>query len=85
MATLYAENVPEERYQALREQARRNHRSIAGEVIELLREHVPTRKEMAARQETIRRLRRIGNGAVGKSRSRSFPASEQMQREDRRR
>src|SRR5690348_2693725 len=59
MATLYAENVPDERYQALREQARRNHRSIAGEVIELLREHVPTRKELAARQATIRRLQRI--------------------------
>jgi plasmid stability protein len=84
MATLYAENVPEERYQALRERARRNHRSIAGELIELLREHVPTSKELAARQATIRRLQRIRNARGGRRRG-SFAASEEIQREDRQR
>ena len=85
MATLYAENIPEDRYEALREQARRNHRSIAGEVVELLKEHVPTRKELAARQARIHRLASIRDGSVSKRRSCSFPSSEEMQREDRRR
>jgi len=83
MATLYAENIPEDRYAALREQARRNHRSIAGEVVELLKEHVPTRKELAARQATIRRLAGIRDRSVNTRRSRSFPPSEEIQREDR--
>lgn len=83
MATLYAENIPEDRYEALREQARRNHRSIAGEVVELLREHVPTRKELAARQAAIHRMASIRDRSVSKRRSRSFPPSEDMQREDR--
>ncbi len=85
MATLYAENIPEDRYEALREQARRNHRSIAGEVVELLKEHVPTRKELAARRATIQRMASIRDRGVSKRRSRSFPASEDIQREDRRR
>ncbi len=83
MATLYAENIPDDRYEALREQARRNHRSIAGEVIELLKEHVPTRKELAARQATIHRLEGIRDGIASKRRSRSSASSEEMQREDR--
>ena len=36
MATLYVENVPDELYEALRKRARRNRKSIAAEVLELL-------------------------------------------------
>jgi len=31
MATLYVENVPDEFYEALRNRAKQNHKSIAGE------------------------------------------------------
>ena len=37
MATLYVENVPDEIYKALRKRARANRKSIAAEVISLLR------------------------------------------------
>src|SRR5215469_15197381 len=38
MATLYVENVPDDIYKALRERARKNHTSIAAEVIGLLKD-----------------------------------------------
>ncbi len=81
MPTLYVENVPENLYEALRERARRRHRSIAAEVLALLEENVPTEKELQARQEFLRRLQRIHS-----KRSRSsgrFPSTEGMQRRDR--
>ena len=81
MPTLYVENVPENLYEALRERARRRHRSIAAEVLALLEENVPTEKELQARQEFLRRLQRIRS-----KRSRSsgpFPSTEEMQRLDR--
>ena len=37
MATLYVRNVPEEVYEALRQQAKRNGRSISAETIMILR------------------------------------------------
>ncbi len=81
MPTLYVENVPENLYEALRERARRRHRSIAAEVLALLEENVPTEKELQARQEFLRRLQRIRSK---KSRSSGrFPSTEAMQRQDR--
>jgi hypothetical protein len=51
MATLYVENVPDDRYEALREQAKRNGRSISAEVIDLLAERVPTQADLQRRHE----------------------------------
>jgi plasmid stability protein len=39
MATLCVKNVPDDRYEALRRQAKRNHRSIRAEFLELLQTH----------------------------------------------
>ena len=81
MPTLYVENVPEDLYQALREQARANQSSIAAEVISLLRSNVPTSKEVARRQEVLKRILGIQRRRTGSERG--FPSAEQMQREDR--
>ena len=81
MPTLYVENIPRNLYEALRERARRRHRSIAAEVLALLEENIPTEKELQARQEFLRRLERI---RPKKSRSSGpFPSTEEMQRQDR--
>ena len=83
MATLYVENVPDDLYQALREHAKRNHKSIAGEVISLLKERIPTTAELATRQELfdyVMRLKQSAAPAAG-----PFPSTEKMIREDRER
>ncbi len=81
MATLYVENVPDDLYQALREQARQHRKSITAEVLSMLAENVVTAAERRARQRFLRqaqllRSHRPGSTAV-------FPASEELQREDR--
>jgi plasmid stability protein len=83
MPTLYVENVPDELYEALRERARENRKSIAAEVLTLLEENVPTAKELARRKELLQRMRKLHVKRSGLS-SR-FPTSEEMQREDRQR
>ena len=59
MATLYAENIPDDRYEALRKRAKTNRRSVAAEILSLLEEHVPTEKELKAWKEAVRRLERL--------------------------
>jgi plasmid stability protein len=81
MPTLYVENVPEELYEALRARARTRRNSISAEVIHLLEENVPTRQELARRQRLLKLATAISGrkaAAMG-----SFPAAEEMQREDR--
>ena len=81
MATLYVENVPEDRYEALRSQARKNHRSIAAEVLSLMEEHVPTAEELASRQKLFELALELSKQkplAPG-----PFPSAEEMLREDR--
>jgi plasmid stability protein len=81
MATLYVENVPDDLYKALRERARQQRKSIAAEVLSLLAENVVTAAERKARQLFLRQAQRLRS-----QRARSgaaFPASEEMQREDR--
>jgi plasmid stability protein len=81
MATLYVENVPDDLYEALRARARQHRRSIAGEVLSLLEDNIPTARELRARQEFFRQVQRFQS-----RRARSagpFPSSEEMQREDR--
>lgn len=81
MPTLYVENVPEELYQALRERAQANRRSLAAEVLSLLAQHVPTPSELARRKELLRAARRIR--ARRPSAPGPFPSAEEMLREDR--
>jgi plasmid stability protein len=82
MPTLYVENVPLELYEALRRQARQQRRSMASEVISLLEQHVPTERELRERRKWLRRIQSLQTR--GRSR-RSFPSTEDMQREDRER
>ena len=83
MATLYVENVPDELYEALRSQAKSRRRSIAAEVVELLKENIPTEKEMKERHEWVRKLERLRKQSAGSRRT--FPSTEEMIREDRER
>lgn len=80
MPTLYVENVPEDRYEALRKQARDHHRSIAAEVIALLEENVPTEQEMEKRRELYEYAKRMHER---KPLEGHFPSTEEMIREDR--
>jgi plasmid stability protein len=47
MPTLYVENVPEALYDALRQRARGNRKSISAEVQAILEDNVPTSQELA--------------------------------------
>lgn len=83
MATLYVENVPDELYEALRSRAKQNRKSIAGEVISLLEENVPTSHELKRRQRLFQQVLKL---RAGKPESPGrFPSTEEMQREDRER
>jgi plasmid stability protein len=80
MATLYVENVPTDLYEALRQRARDNRRSIAAEVLSLLEDNVVTERELQGRRQLLRKIERLHS----KKQSRKvFPSTEEMQREDR--
>jgi plasmid stability protein len=83
VATLYVQNVPEELYGALRNQARQHRRSIAAEVLSLLEENVPTARELKARKAFLRRVLRLRSRKPPKPGP--FPSAEEMLREDRER
>jgi plasmid stability protein len=83
MATLYVENVPEPIYKALRQRARKNRKSIAAEVIELLEQNVPTAEELKARREFARRIKELSSHETLSPGP--FPSAEEMIREDRER
>ncbi len=81
MATLYVENVPDDVYKALKERARKNRKSVAAEVIELLRRDIPTADELRSRREFVRKMRELASKeplSPG-----PFPSAEEMIREDR--
>lgn len=81
MATLYVENIPDELYQALRERARSQRKSLSREVIEILGTFVPTPTELAERRRFVQKALRLN---VRKPASPGpFPSSEEMLREDR--
>jgi plasmid stability protein len=82
MATLYVEDIPDDRYEALCELAKRNQRSIAEEILALLQENVPTEKEIEARREAIRRLEKL---TFTSNSTTPMPSSLDMIREDRER
>lgn len=79
MSILHIRNVPDALYQAIRERARRQRRSIGAEVILLLQEAL--RREQAQEQilAEIRRRRFFNPDAVG------APDSTTLLREDRER
>jgi plasmid stability protein len=81
MATLYAENVPDDLYDALRKQARENRRSMAAELVSLLRENVVTSKEVRSRQQFRREAELLRSRRPASSGP--FPTTEEMQRQDR--
>jgi plasmid stability protein len=83
MPTLYVENVPGPLYKALKERARKNRKSMAAEVIELLEQNIPTAEELRSRREFARRMRELSSReplTPG-----PFPSAEEMIREDRER
>jgi len=83
MPTLYAENIPDDLYRALRKRARENRKSIAAEVISLLEANIPTAKELQRRREFYERMGEFR--ARQPETSGSFPTAEEMIREDRNR
>ena len=83
MATLYVENVPEDLYEALRERARKNHSSIAAEVIGLLKDFVPTKQELRRRRAWVREMKKLRS--LHPAGTGPFPSTEEMIREDRER
>jgi plasmid stability protein len=83
MATLYVENVPDELYEALRSRAKQNRKSIAGEVISLLEDTLPTAAQLKKRKkflDYVLQLKKNAPPTPGR-----FPSSEEMIREDRER
>ena len=83
MATLYVENVPDELYEALRSRAKQNRKSIAGEVISLLEDTLPTAAQLKKRKkflDYVLQLKKNSPPMPG-----AFPSAEEMIREDRER
>jgi plasmid stability protein len=80
VATLYVENFPDELYEALRDQAKRNRTSIAAEVTATLEENVVTPQQRKARQLWVKKLEKLHTSLRG--RGIDIPA-EQLLREDR--
>jgi len=81
VATLYVENVPDDLYEALRSQARRENRSIAAEVLAMLKDHVPTEQELARRRDLLERLEKFRATTVPTGVA--YQSAEDMIREDR--
>jgi len=81
MPTLYVENVPDDLYEALRAQAKKNRRSISAETISLLEHTVPTAAELERRGAFYRRAVQIATRSVGGP----GPSAEELLREDRER
>ncbi len=84
MATLYAENVPDELYEGLRKRAQQNRKSIAAEIISLLELHIPSEETLKKRRRAARELERLGNTVVSPGTG-TVQSAEEMIREDRER
>jgi plasmid stability protein len=83
MATLYVENVPDDVYKALRKRARENRKSMAAEVIALLKQFIPTEEELKRRRRAFDELTKLR--AMPPLTPGPFPSAEEMIREDRER
>ncbi|MEO8097309.1 MAG: Arc family DNA-binding protein [Acidobacteriota bacterium] len=68
--------MPDELYQALRERAKTNHRSLAQEAIALLEQNVATASELARRRKLCQRAARLRDRKpLGAG---PFPTTEEM-------
>lgn len=83
MATLYVENVPDDLYEAIRERAKKDRRSIAAEVIEALGSHFPTKAELRRRKALYKKI--LEFQAREPLTPGPHPSAEEMIREDRER
>ena len=83
MPTLYVENVPADLYAALRKRAKQNRTSIAGEVISLLKQNIPTATQLRRRKEFLDYVLQLKK--TSPQPSGPFPSAEEMIREDRER
>jgi plasmid stability protein len=83
MATLYVEKVPDDLYEALRQQAKKKRKSVAAEVIEMLHDCVPTKAQLKRRADFLRSIQ--GFQAREPLAPGPFPSAEEMIREDRER
>jgi len=81
MATLYVENVPDDLYEALRKEARSQHRSIAAEVLALLEQFYPTQKELKRRRLASAKLKQLR--FTSSTPQSQLPSAVEMIREDR--
>ena len=81
MATLYVENVPDERYEALKAKAARNKRSVSAEVLDFLEHFYPTHEELKKRRAAVESIIELGSRPPGTPGS--FPSGLEMLREDR--
>jgi plasmid stability protein len=81
--TLYVENVPEDLYEALRQRAKAENKSISAEVISLLRTNIPTPEVMERRMKLIEKMRRLQ--ARKSPRPGPLSSAVEMLREDRER
>jgi plasmid stability protein len=83
MPTLYVENVPDDRYKALRKLAKKNGTSMAAEVLDLLKHSVPTEAELKRRRQLYKRA--VEMSSREPLTPGPFPSAEEMVREDRER
>jgi plasmid stability protein len=81
MATLYVENVPDDLYEALRAQARRENRSISAEILEMLKDNIVTEQELSRRRQILERLEKLRSIPVLPGVN--YQSAEEMIREDR--
>lgn len=81
MPTLYVENVPEDLYEALRQRAKAEHKSIAAEVISILKTNIPTPEEIERRLKILKRTEQLR--ARKSPKPGPFPTIVEMLREDR--
>jgi plasmid stability protein len=78
----YVRNVPRDLYAAIRKKAKENRRSMAFEVLEVLKHNIPTARELKARKQWYESLKNLKFAATSNGR---LPSSEEMIREDRER
>lgn len=82
MPALYVEKVPAEIYAALRKRAQDNRTSISAEVLALLEDGVPSRRELARRRQLLEQALKLR--ARPSPKAGPFPSAEEMLAEDRR-
>jgi plasmid stability protein len=81
MPSLRIENVPKELYEALQARAKAHNHSVGAEVLSVIREIVPTKKELKTRQNFLRQLEKMRSRRIPSNKP--VVSAEVMLREDR--